>query len=133
MGGLVPGGTGAVKTAVMRGIAVAVITEVRGLDVDELHRAGVHLLVFVRAAAHVVQVRVRWIGHRLHAEVNVAADSKLSLEEAHELAKSVRHELLHSLTYLSNATIHVDPASASGEEYHRIESHAHDGIPHHSH
>jgi len=34
VGGLVPGGTRAVKTAVMRGIAVAVITDVRGLDVD---------------------------------------------------------------------------------------------------
>ena len=29
-----PGGTRAVKTAVMRGIALAVITEVRPLDVD---------------------------------------------------------------------------------------------------
>lgn len=34
MGGLVPGGTRAVKTALMRGIALAVITEVRRLDVN---------------------------------------------------------------------------------------------------
>ena len=97
--------------------------------VSEIQEAAGH----VDGIQDVTEVRVRWIGHRLHAELNVAADSKLSLEDAHELAISVQHELLHHLTYLSNATIHVDPATASGEEHHRIESHVHDGLPDHSH
>ena len=96
---------------------------------SEISEAAGH----VKGIQDVSDVRVRWIGHRLHAELNVAADSKLSLEEAHELAVSVRHELLHHLNYLSNATIHVDPVTASGEEHHRIESHSHDGLPDHSH
>jgi len=66
----------------------------------------------------VTEVRVRWLGHRLHAEVNIAVSPMLSVERGHEIAKEVRHRLLHHLRYLSNATIHVDPASASGEEYH---------------
>ena len=71
----------------------------------------------------VTEVRVRWIGHRLHAEVNVAVDPKLSVEAGHVIAKEVRHQLLHHLTYLSNAVIHVDPLNASGEEHHFVSGH----------
>ncbi len=81
------------------------------------------------AAAHadgvrdVTQVRVRWLGHRLRAEVNITVDPSLSVEAGHAIAKDVRHELLHHLSYLDDATIHVDPSTASGEEYHRIRGH----------
>jgi hypothetical protein len=45
----------------------------------------------------------------------------------------MHHELLHRLRYLSDATIHIDPANASGPEYHRIQEHEHDDLPAHSH
>jgi len=81
----------------------------------------------------VTEVRVRWLGHRLHAELNVAVSPELSVEKGHEVAKQVRHQLLHHLRYLSNATIHIDPVNASGEEYHRIAEHVHGNLPPHSH
>jgi cation diffusion facilitator family transporter len=81
----------------------------------------------------VSDVRVRWLGHRLHAELNVTVAQGLSVEEGHDIAKEVRHRLLHRLKFLSNANIHIDPANASGEEYHRINEHSHDGKPTHSH
>lgn len=81
----------------------------------------------------VSEVRVRWLGHRMHAELNIAVDQRLSVEKGHDIAKSVRHELLHRLRYLSNATIHVDPANASGEQHHNIGEHAHGDFPRHSH
>jgi hypothetical protein len=37
------------------------------------------------------------------------------------------------LPYLWNVTIHVDPTNQSGEEFHRITEHTHDGLPVHSH
>ncbi len=83
--------------------------------------------------AEVTEARVRWIGHRLHAELNVAVNPALSIEQAHEIAIEVRHTLLHQLQYLSNATIHLDPLTASGETHHRIGAHAHDALPTHSH
>ncbi|MFQ6015582.1 MAG: cation transporter dimerization domain-containing protein [Anaerolineae bacterium] len=58
---------------------------------------------------------------------------ELSVERGHEIAKEVRHQLLHHLRYLSNATIHIDPVNASGEEHHRIAEHIHDDLPAHSH
>lgn len=82
---------------------------------------------------NVGEVRVRWLGHRLHAEANIAVKATLSVAEGHAIATAARHELLHHLNYLSNAIIHVDPSDASGEEHHRIEEHSHDDLSSHSH
>jgi divalent metal cation (Fe/Co/Zn/Cd) transporter len=67
------------------------------------------------------------------AEVNVAVPAGLSVEEGHAVAVEVRHQLLHRLQYLSDATVHVDPDTASGQAYHRIPEHRHDDLPAHSH
>lgn len=96
---------------------------------DEVTHSAQHVLHVL----DVTEVRVRWIGHRLLAEVNVAVNADLSVEQGHEIAREVRHQLLHHLPYLSNATIHVDPATASGEQHHHIGNHEHDELPTHSH
>jgi cation diffusion facilitator family transporter len=97
--------------------------------IGEIKHAAGH----VEGVGSVSEVRVRWLGHRMHAELNIAVDQTLTVEKGHDIAKSVRHELLHRLKYLSNATIHVDPANASGEQHHRIGEHAHGEFPRHSH
>jgi cation diffusion facilitator family transporter len=97
--------------------------------VDEIR----HALDHVKGVEDVSEIRVRWLGHRLHAEVNVAVDSHLSVEDGHKIAYEARHQLLHHLKYLSNVIIHIDPAYASGEDHHRIACHAHDNLPEHSH
>ncbi len=97
--------------------------------VDEIHHAACH----VAGVKDVSEIRVRWIGHRLHAELNVSVSSSLSVEKGHEIAKEVRHQLLHHLKYLSNATIHIDPADHSGEKYHTFEKHHHGNLPSHIH
>lgn len=71
----------------------------------------------------VTEVRVRWLGHRLLAEVNIAVSPDLSVETGHQISQEVHHQLLHHLQYLSSATIHVDPVGSSGEEYHRLDDH----------
>jgi len=96
---------------------------------DEVQHAAQH----VPNVREVTEVRVRWVGHRLSAEINIAVDSELSVEEGHRVAHEVRHKLLHHLPYLGNAAIHVDPLSASGEQHHRIREHQHDELPTHSH
>jgi divalent metal cation (Fe/Co/Zn/Cd) transporter len=78
-------------------------------------------------------VRARWLGHRLHAEVNLAVSLEMSVAEAHAIALESRHQLLHHLPYLSNVTIHIDPDNLSGEENHRITVHTHEDLPAHSH
>lgn len=97
--------------------------------IDEMRQASLE----VSGVQEVSDVRVRWLGHRMHAELNVTVRADLSVEEGHEIALEVRHELLHCLRYLSDATIHVDPEHASGRGHHYIEGHEHDELPSHSH
>jgi cation diffusion facilitator family transporter len=72
----------------------------------------------VEGVCEVTDLRVRWIGHRLHAEINASVDPSLSVEEGHEIANAIREKLLENFSYLSGTTIHVDPLTASGESYH---------------
>jgi P-type E1-E2 ATPase len=67
------------------------------------------------------------------ADIALMNDDILSVEEGHEIGKEVRHRLLHHLSYLSDAVVHVDPSTASGGEHHRIAGHEHDGLAAHSH
>lgn len=97
--------------------------------VDEIHEA----LARTPSVVEVTETRVRWLGHRMLAEVNVAVPSGLSVEDGHAIAVEARHQLLHSLEYLSDATVHVDPDSAFGQAYHHIPNHQHDDLPEHSH
>lgn len=87
----------------------------------------------VPGVQEVTQARVRWIGHWMHAELNVTVDAHMTVAEGHEIAMEARHRLLHDLPYLSGCTVHVDPSGSSGEDHHRIEAHQHDESPVHSH
>lgn len=69
----------------------------------------------VEGVCEITDLRVRWIGHRLHAEINASVSPLLSVEEGHEIANAIREKLLESFSYLSGTTIHVDPLTASGE------------------
>lgn len=81
----------------------------------------------------VSDVKIRWSGHRMYAEVNLAVDGNRSVSEGHAIAADARHRMLHGLPYLADATIHVDPADASGTARHAVPSHDHDGSPGHAH
>jgi cation diffusion facilitator family transporter len=58
----------------------------------------------------VPRVRMRWIGHRLHADAELDVDPAMSLRQAHELAHHAEHSLSHAVPRLSSAVIHAYPA-----------------------
>ena len=97
--------------------------------VDGIRHAAAH----VEGVEDVSEVRARWLGHRLRAEVNVAVPAGLSVAEGHAIAREVNHRLLHELRYLDAAVVHVDPLEEAGEEHHRVGPHGHDDLPTHSH
>ena len=84
--------------------------------VDEITEAAKQTL----QVEEVTEVRVRWLGHNLHAELNLAVNPQLTLAQAHEVAIDAERNLLDKVNYLSYATIHVDPSNASGEAHHRL-------------
>jgi cation diffusion facilitator family transporter len=55
-------------------------------------------------------VRLRWIGHRLHADAELDVDPTLSLAAAHRIAHDSEHDLTHALPKLATAMIHAYPA-----------------------
>ena len=111
----------AVFTRLLDGVDPEVLDEIR-------HTAG-----HVAGVAEVAETRARWLGHRLRAEVNVAVSPECSVAEGHDIAREINHRLLHELRYLEMAVVHVDPLQQTGEEYHRVATHRHDGFPPHSH
>jgi cation diffusion facilitator family transporter len=73
--------------------------------VDEVE----HVLGHVDGVERVDSVRIRWIGHELHAEVDIVADAALRLDDAHEIALTAERDLVEEIPRLTRATIHVDP------------------------
>ena len=57
------------------------------------------------------QLRMRWIGHRLHADAELDIDPSISLSDAHQLAHDAEHSLTHAVPKLSTALIHAYPAN----------------------
>jgi cation diffusion facilitator family transporter len=81
------------------------------------------VLAGVEGVEEVGQLRVRWIGHRLHAEAEVVVDADVSLVVAHEIAERARHGLLHDVPRLATAIVHADPCSHDGRDHHAALDH----------
>jgi cation diffusion facilitator family transporter len=68
-----------------------------------------HVLEHTAGVRRVDSVKVRWIGHELHAEVEIAVDPAGSIVEAHTVAHDAEHDLLHAVRRLTSATVHAGP------------------------
>ncbi|CAL9627904.1 cation diffusion facilitator family transporter [Streptomyces sp. enrichment culture] len=79
--------------------------------VDRAERA----LSGVPGVRGVGELRLRWIGHRLRAEVAVVVDGGATVREAHRIAVDAEHALLHAVPRLTAALVHADPEPVPGE------------------
>ena len=80
-----------------------------GVD-PELVDAAEAALVAEPGVRGVRSVKMRWIGHRLHADAELDIDPATSLTDAHRLAHEAEHTLTHAVPKLSSALIHAYPA-----------------------
>ena len=78
----------------------------------------------VEGVCQVTDVRARWFGHHIRAELSIAVDSQLSVRTGHDLAKAVIHRLRHDIAHLEHVEIHVDPLEEQGSVYHAHQSEA---------
>lgn len=111
----------AVFTRLLDGVDPEVMVEIK------------HVAHHIPGVLDVTEVRVRWLGHRLQAEVNIGVSPELSVGKGHDIASEARHQLLHQVRYLSAVTVHIDPLNASGDAHHQITEHIHGDLPVHSH
>lgn len=68
-------------------------------------------------------VRVRWLGHTLRAELHITVDEDLPTRESHRIAEEVRHALFHAQPRLAAITVHVDPCGHGGADPHALTAH----------
>lgn len=68
-------------------------------------------------------VRLRWIGHRLRAEVEVQVDATLSVAQGHAIAVAAHHALLHDVPKLGSALVHANPSATDGTDHHSVLAH----------
>jgi cation diffusion facilitator family transporter len=75
----------------------------------------------------VSRVRVRWVGHALEASFAITVDCDMTVSQGHRIAEEVRHRLLHEVSRLDTAVIHVNPCGHDGADPHAALRH-HDPV-----
>jgi len=109
--------------------ARAIIT--RSLDgvepgiTDEVRHAAEH----VAGIDRLIDVKARWIGHRLHADVTIAIGDERSVAEANAIVAALRSELGAHLQALGTATIQIAAAGAVPRPDQRSHGHYHAPAP----
>ncbi|MBA3740951.1 MAG: cation transporter [Chloroflexi bacterium] len=111
------------------GITVAILFVLKDAGIQMWHRLMdaadpdvVQRLTHEAAIVHGVQqvddVRLRWLGHRLEADMRIVVDEDLPTRDSHRLAEEVRHRLFHAQPKLASIIVHVDPCGHSGDDLH---------------
>jgi cation diffusion facilitator family transporter len=63
-------------------------------------------------------VRLRWVGRTLRAECEISVDPACSIVQAHDVAVSAEHALIHAIPRLAAASVHADPLD--GTDHHAV-------------
>jgi len=80
-----------------------------GVD-PEMVEAAEATLAAVPGITAVRSVRMRWIGHQIHAEAELDVDATTSLVDAHDLAHRAEAELVSTTPKLTAAVVHAYPS-----------------------
>jgi cation diffusion facilitator family transporter len=75
----------------------------------------------VKGVKNVNEVKARWSGHEIIADISVALESNLSVKESHAIVKNIIHCLHHDIEHLTSIQVHVDPAEEQGSQFHSHE------------
>jgi divalent metal cation (Fe/Co/Zn/Cd) transporter len=75
------------------------------------------------------QVRLRWIGHYIRAECEIAVAPDITAVQAHQVTVSAEHALLHAIPGLSGALVHADPRAHGTDPHHVLADHRPAAVP----
>jgi cation diffusion facilitator family transporter len=70
-----------------------------------------HAPMHVAGVEGVHQARARWLGHKVHTDLHVTVDRRLSVAESHDIVERVRQALADHVPSFGDATIHVCPCN----------------------
>ncbi len=80
-------------------------------------------LLGVAGVQGVESLRLRWLGHRLRAEIDMSVESSLSVAEGHAIAVDAEHQLLHAVPRLDAVTVHINPRGLDTGDPHAMVAH----------
>ena len=86
-----------------RSVLTRMLDGVEPGTVDEIAHAAEH----VAGIKEVLDVKARWLGHHLHADVAILVDDKLSVADADRIGESLKQELFAHLPALSVANVRL--------------------------
>jgi cation diffusion facilitator family transporter len=105
----------AVLTRMLDGVEVSVLDKIR-------HAAG-----HVPQIKSVLDVRARWLGHRLTAELDATVDPELKMKDADRVVAQLEHELMGHLPELVAVRVRTRAQAGEGAATHAT---AHSHAPH---
>ena len=106
--------------AVLRGAAREIYRRLMDAVDPALVDQAEHALGATAGVAGVGPVRLRWVGHQLRAECEIAVSGDITAIAAHDIAVNAEHALLHALPRLSAALVHTDPQARQGTDPHAV-------------
>ena len=115
-----------ISVAILRVLATAARDIYRRLmdSVDpSLVAAAEERLAGTEGVRRVDRVRLRWIGHELHADAEITLGPDISLAAAHDIAEDARHDLLHGIRRLTDVIIHTSPGPSGAVDPHARTAH----------
>lgn len=80
-----------------------------GIEPDILARVE-HAPLHIEGVYEVHEARARWLGHKVHADLHVTMDARLSIAESHALVERIEVALADHIPAFGGATVHVCPA-----------------------
>ncbi len=115
-------------------ITVAILVVLRGAARDIYQRlmdavdpkvvdTAQEVILQTDGVQEIEDLRLRWIGHRLRAEVAVAVDGADTIRHGHDIAQELRHRLIHDIPKLRDANVHLSPAVEDGVDHHAVVAH----------
>jgi cation diffusion facilitator family transporter len=108
---------------VLRSAATDIYRRLMDAVEPELVDTAEAVLRRVPGVQDVETLRLRWLGHRLRAEIDLTVDNRLTVIEGHAIADEAHHRLLHEVPRLDDATVHVNPSGRAGGDYHAATAH----------
>ncbi|MGC8460321.1 MAG: cation diffusion facilitator family transporter [Candidatus Dormibacteria bacterium] len=117
---------GLVITGLIVFVAWETLAQIGGRLFDQADADMIHAIRDVAGEIHEVHdisdVRARWIGRRLYAELSIEVDGNMTVQEAHAIGEDVRYHLHYAIEPLADIVLHFDPAH---------DPHAHEVPSHH--
>ncbi|MCP2238027.1 cation diffusion facilitator family transporter [Prauserella halophila] len=103
--------------AVLRGAAREVLGRLMDAVEPDVTEHVEQTAAAVPGVGAVRQVRVRWLGHSLRAELDVAVDGALDVTSAHAICHEVERALIGAVPRLTAATVHTEPVVGAADAH----------------